>query len=398
MSENGKKRITLVLEKPNPLFEKWLTEWKEDAKIRGSQMEKTFNYALLNLRKFKVPLTSGQECKILKGFGDKLCKMLDEKLTEYNKTRGNGSQKIATPCTHVEMPNVKSPNSYCEEYIPQNKSGGYAILTTLYTQRPKSLSKDEIIHTGKHLSNSSFLKPDPGSYYTAWSSMKTLQEKGFVTKHGRPIKYSLTDKGLSLAKKISVDNISEKQVPMVEIASTENFKRKCQDNTSNSYSKVSHTLTTNKENEVIDITADFDSDEDNIHEHLNEVVLDKDIYLGNKISLPSLETLQRIIPHVNNDSVSLKSTNLQTFTFNSSSKSQKTNLNENAKPIKKCVTVDTLLTRNFIEKSSLNSNIRKCSSSSSITSTQYSIQHEQYVFEPNSFDVILYVDIRETAG
>lgn len=412
MSVTAKKRITVQLENPNPLFEKWLTEWKEDAKSRGSKMERVFNVALSNLRKFKIPLASGKECKILKGFGDKLCKMLDDKLAQYNQQRKNGSLTAETPKKNVELPTLKSPKSCSKEYVPQYKSGGYAIVITLYKQWPESLSKDEIIHLGKHLSNSSFLKPDPGSLYTAWSSMKTLLEKGLVTKHGRPFKYSLTDTGYSLAKRLAGDGPSNRHEPVSEIGSTSNVKEipqtitnptkgfsenKKDTNSSNNVLGATHTVTSEgKESEVIEITDNWN--ENNFHDYFgsNEGELEKDIYFGHNIELPSLETLQRIIPHSSYESVTLNS--LSTFQSTSSCQSQSINSIKITKPITKCVTADTLLTGSINKNPSAKVNLKKCSSSSSIKATQSSLQHEQYIFEPNSFEIILLVDIRETAG
>lgn len=36
------KRVKRKINKPNPLFEKWLTEWKEEASARGSKMQYCF--------------------------------------------------------------------------------------------------------------------------------------------------------------------------------------------------------------------------------------------------------------------------------------------------------------------------------------------------------------------
>eukprot|EP00794_Sanderia_malayensis_P014776 gene14776-16311_t len=45
---------------------------------------------------------------------------------------------------------------------------------------------------------------DPGSYYTAWSSMSTILKKGLVVKSNKPAKYSLTDSGIELARKLDL--------------------------------------------------------------------------------------------------------------------------------------------------------------------------------------------------
>ena len=40
----------------------------------------------------------------------------------------------------------------------------------------------------RHMLSDSTLQPDPGSHYTAWSSMSTLISKGYITKEGSPAK------------------------------------------------------------------------------------------------------------------------------------------------------------------------------------------------------------------
>ena len=45
--------------------------------------------ALKTLKLFPLPLESGKDCKLLRSFGDKICKMLDEKLAQYIKDGGN---------------------------------------------------------------------------------------------------------------------------------------------------------------------------------------------------------------------------------------------------------------------------------------------------------------------
>ncbi|KAK3706229.1 hypothetical protein QZH41_001895 [Actinostola sp. cb2023] len=46
------------------------------------------------------------------------------------------------------------------------------------------------------------VEPDPGSRYTAWSSMSTLTKKGFIIKTSNPAKYSITPEGCRLAEKL----------------------------------------------------------------------------------------------------------------------------------------------------------------------------------------------------
>lgn len=89
------KRIRIKVNKPNPLFELWLEEWRMEAKSKNSHLQYYFSNALASLRKYPLPLKSGQECIILQHFGTKLCSMLDRKLDEY-KARNEGAASKST--------------------------------------------------------------------------------------------------------------------------------------------------------------------------------------------------------------------------------------------------------------------------------------------------------------
>jgi crossover junction endonuclease MUS81 len=89
--KNRKKRVTVKLKKPpNPLFEKWLEEWKNEAVSKGSDLQYCFGRALSSLRKYPLPLKSGRDCGVLDYFGNRLCVMLDRKLAEYRRTHPKG--------------------------------------------------------------------------------------------------------------------------------------------------------------------------------------------------------------------------------------------------------------------------------------------------------------------
>ncbi|XP_012529638.2 crossover junction endonuclease MUS81 [Monomorium pharaonis] len=79
------KRVKLVLDRPNCLFESWLEEWRDEAILRNSELRDHFAKALDSLRRYPLPLESGRECIILQHFGAKLCSMLDRKLEEHRR-------------------------------------------------------------------------------------------------------------------------------------------------------------------------------------------------------------------------------------------------------------------------------------------------------------------------
>ena len=45
--------------------------------------------ALYSLKRYPMPLRTGKEAKILDNFGDKICKMLDNKLEKHIAENGN---------------------------------------------------------------------------------------------------------------------------------------------------------------------------------------------------------------------------------------------------------------------------------------------------------------------
>ncbi|KAL2875380.1 Crossover junction endonuclease mus81 [Colletotrichum sp. CLE4] len=92
-------------------------------------------------------------------------------------------------------------------YVPTYRSGAYALLVSLATLDKGvqfGLTKANLIELAQENCDASFSAPsDPGKFYTAWNSMKTLIEKDLVCEKGRPQRrYSLTDEGWEVAERI----------------------------------------------------------------------------------------------------------------------------------------------------------------------------------------------------
>ncbi|KAL1497572.1 hypothetical protein ABEB36_008508 [Hypothenemus hampei] len=111
MSQERRKRISVKMKSPNPLFEKWLIEWRDDAIAKDSKLQYTFKTALSSLRKYPLCLETAKECRILKGFGDTICKMLDKKLLEYRNTE----QETDTKRAKIDIPDILIENISNEE-------------------------------------------------------------------------------------------------------------------------------------------------------------------------------------------------------------------------------------------------------------------------------------------
>ncbi|KAM8881187.1 crossover junction endonuclease MUS81 isoform 1-T2 [Synchiropus picturatus] len=226
---------------PNPLFLKWLTELRDDAKEKGLKIHHTYHKAINSLTKYPLPLQSATEAKILQNFGDGICKILDKKLQQYYKEHGPNTPIHSLPkrlqtagefdnnslaprqkkndapvsdSTAAEKKGEGGGRKKKREYVPQKRSGGYAVLLTLYreAQIPGSkgfMFKMELQTEAQKLCDKSFTVPDLGSKYTAWSSVSTLIQKNLLIKTHNPARYSLTEDGLALAERLEAAETGE---------------------------------------------------------------------------------------------------------------------------------------------------------------------------------------------
>ena len=106
----------------------------------------------------------------------------------------------------MQAPAPKKPRK-AKPYVPSYRSGPYAIILALGSLEEDSdqrLTKSEIIDRAQEHCDSSFSAPsEPGKFYTAWSSMKTLEDKDLVHAKGRPARrYALTEEGWEVARRI----------------------------------------------------------------------------------------------------------------------------------------------------------------------------------------------------
>lgn len=223
------KRVKVKLNRPNPLFELWLEQWKEKATSQASDLQYHFIKALNALRKYPLPLESGKDCIILKHFGLKLCTMLDKKLEEYKLHL----QEIASinkicecdSCCCNELfllskrkrmeiykekiinYRMRQTKTKCNKsYLPSWNLTCYAILLALYDKEedPSYLGymcKSELLYESKKLYNESLQFFDPG-IYDGILSISTLIDNGLLYLKQFPIKYHLSSHGTQLAKKI----------------------------------------------------------------------------------------------------------------------------------------------------------------------------------------------------
>lgn len=216
---------------PNQLLLSWVKEWYDTARERSSKGVTTYKHAYDALRRCPMAFEHPSELQQLKGFGPKLCERLTVQLEEYceqnglpvpehplrSRKRKGGAKSTGRSATgqnddddddgdEAAAPAPKKPRKV-KPYVPAYRSGAYALVIALSDMPgnvPVRLDKSDLIEAAQTYCDSSFTAPsEPGKFYTAWNSMKTLLTKDLVYETGRPTKkYALTDEGWEVAKRI----------------------------------------------------------------------------------------------------------------------------------------------------------------------------------------------------
>lgn len=209
----GRKRPLPVC--PNPLFVRWLTEWRDEAASRGRRTQFVFQKALRSLRRYPLPLRSGKEAKILLHFGDGLCRMLDQRLKQHRSSGGDhapGSSGAKSPAQEgppadvqdSAMPVLVQPKAGGSgSYWPARNSGARAALLLLYREHlhPSGhsfLTKEELLQR--------CAQETPGvasGSARPWPALRSLLHRNLVLRTHQPARYSLTPEGLELAQKLA---------------------------------------------------------------------------------------------------------------------------------------------------------------------------------------------------
>ncbi|XP_061393279.1 crossover junction endonuclease MUS81 [Musca vetustissima] len=79
------QRLEVKLQRPNAIFESWLEKWLEEAEKKDSRSKYKLREALEALKMYPLPLASGRECAILRGFGSTLCNLIDEEMRQQRE-------------------------------------------------------------------------------------------------------------------------------------------------------------------------------------------------------------------------------------------------------------------------------------------------------------------------
>ncbi|XP_062821269.1 crossover junction endonuclease MUS81 [Anolis carolinensis] len=96
---------------PNPLFMRWLQEWRDEAAERGrARSQRAYERALSSLRKYPLPLHSGREARILQYFGEQICRQLEERLERHRED--TATTDLPPQASTLKTPNDAEPSSY----------------------------------------------------------------------------------------------------------------------------------------------------------------------------------------------------------------------------------------------------------------------------------------------
>lgn len=212
---------------PNALLLSWVKEWYDDAREKNTKGVNTYRKAYNSLKKCPKVFQHPSELTELQFFGQTLTRRLTEKLEIYCRENGlpmpqrpSKSRKRKGAATgegaedndqdeEEPAPAPKKPRK-TKQYVPDFRSGPYAIIVALSSipeNGPEGMSKLDLIDKAQPHCNSSFTAMEPGKFYTAWSSMKTLALKELVYERGRPTKrYALTEEGWDVARRIQEVN------------------------------------------------------------------------------------------------------------------------------------------------------------------------------------------------
>ncbi|WVW82918.1 hypothetical protein I302_104932 [Kwoniella bestiolae CBS 10118] len=214
-------------EKPpcgNPIFLKWMEELRDAAREKNMKSAEGYNKACRSLQNCPVTYSRPRELVVLQHIGEKTVAILEKKWKVYceennivvespaksrnkGKSRSTPSDDDSHDSSTETAPKKKARKaSKPKAYIPARGSGSYGILMSLVLaiDNPQIntqvfLTKSEVIRGAQDYCDSSYDHSEKGTYFTAWSGMKTLVNKGYVYVTGNPHKYCLTEEGYDVA-------------------------------------------------------------------------------------------------------------------------------------------------------------------------------------------------------
>lgn len=153
-------RLEVRLREPNPLFTRWLERWLREAERRQQKSQFKLRLALEALKSYPLPLYSGRDCAVLRGFGGTLCQLIDEELRQH---RGlslvTATTTAATSSVQYEQQVQKVVKRVQEAQQDQRKPAKPAKAP-----KPKKLTKKEQLELAAAEERERFVEMIPGSF------------------------------------------------------------------------------------------------------------------------------------------------------------------------------------------------------------------------------------------
>ncbi|KAJ1021261.1 hypothetical protein NDA18_005502 [Ustilago nuda] len=253
----------------NTLWLTFLAAWAEEAQAKGSKVARTYRKAHQSLAACRIELQHPSQTTQLSGIGPTIANKIQQELQKWCQENGKAmperplrqlstSKSNSASATNDDggaeardhmaveaqdgshgaakrnKPGASDRPTKKRAYVPQHRSGAYGLLVGLFIitsargslQQQQKVSKTQLINAARPYSDteyelggsssrasaavplSSHHGPSGGSsrsFYTGWTSIKTLIAKGYVLQSGNPARYSLSDQGARIAETLAKD-------------------------------------------------------------------------------------------------------------------------------------------------------------------------------------------------
>ncbi|XP_072737640.1 crossover junction endonuclease MUS81 [Ciconia boyciana] len=175
---------------PNPLFTRWLREWRDEA--TGPRARGVYERALRSLSRYPLRLRSGQAAAILQHFGPVLCRRLEQRLRQHRAEQGLPPSPPRPDVASLPPPQRRP----ARDYRPLPRSGAHALLLAL-RQSSEPLPEAELLRQAQPLCDRPLTPAAPGG------ALGTLLRRDLLQRSGRPPRYSLAPRGQILAQRLA---------------------------------------------------------------------------------------------------------------------------------------------------------------------------------------------------
>nr|CDI55131.1 related to MUS81-endonuclease involved in DNA repair and replication fork stability [Melanopsichium pennsylvanicum 4] len=264
----------------NTLWLTFLAAWIEEAQVKGSKVARTYRKAHQSLAACPIEFQHPCQTTQLAGIGPTIANKLEQELQRWCEENGRTmpgrpSREASTSksSTRVVVEDDDSTEAAQDgsaaakrskagasdrptkkrAYVPQHRSGAYGLLVGLYistrvnsSTREDRISKTQLINAARPYSDTEYeagasssrsasaavpLSSQYGSsggagghrsFYTGWTSIKTLIAKGYVVQSGNPARYCLGDEGAIVAETLARDAGVEESASQIIGNPTEN--------------------------------------------------------------------------------------------------------------------------------------------------------------------------------